>query len=315
MRHALLSFVLVLGLGACGSPAPPHVDLSPRAQQLYDSALDLWFERDTRLQRISQRLRSRGVEMCPGSTTTILGLVVARSEDIPEQYREPAARRFGSDKRIHVVAVLPKLPAERAGIVPGDILISIGAEAVDEKSDVYQPDFMLAGALTVRLDRDGVELQREVEHLGGCKYPAVLTRSDRFSVSSRQNVWTAFGPASSRIELATKAPVVVSYGVMRAVNRDEQIAFLLAHEMAHGIMMYGKSRTDRGQHVEIEADRLGVRLAGMAGYQLMGEDFGQSEADQQHDSSPERERAFLRAIEETNTRLANGESLMLEESR
>ena len=314
MRHALLSFVLVLGLGACGSPAPPHVDLSPRAQQLYDSALDLWFERDTRLQRISQRLRSRGVEMCPGSTTTILGLVVARSEDIPERYREPAARRLGSDNRVHVVAVLPKLPAERAGIVPGDILITIGAEAVDEKSDVYQPDFMRAGALTVRIDRDGVKLQREVEHLSGCKYPAVLTPGDRFRVSSRQNTWIT-GAASSRIELATKAPVEVSYGVMRAVNRDEQIAFLLAHEMAHGIMQYGKSRTARGPLVEIEADRLGVRLAGMAGYQLMGEDFGQSEADQQHDSSPERERAFLRAIEETNTRLANGESLMLEESR
>ena len=319
--RCVLWLVFVSGLAAACAPAP--VDVSPRAQRLYDSALDLWFERDIRLQRISQRLRARGVELCPGSKTAILGLVVAQVSAIPGQYQEPAQRRFGTDDRVHVVAVLPGLPAERAGLAPGDVLITIGAEAVDEKIDVYQPDFMRAGPLMVRLERDGVELQREVEHLSGCKFPAILGQEERVRVSSQQGVgWKGY----SGIVLAVKKPVVVSNGAMRLVIRDEQIAFLIGHEMGHGIMMYGRKRRDSGPHVEVEADSLGVRLAARAGYVLTAEDFGLMklasanpdrlvDEDEQHPSSPERELAFLRSLEEANARHAQGESLVREGSR
>ncbi len=302
-------------LAACASAPKP--ELSPEAKRLYDGALDLWLERDIRLQRISQRIRVHGADLCAGSQSAILGLVVTRLDAITPSLEEPARRRYG-DGRVHVVAVLPGMPAEGAGVYAGDVLLAVNGREVDDKADVYQPDFVSAGSMTLTLERDGARLERVVESVQGCAFPAILVPSDAVNAAAGGAV-RGYGGMARVIEL----PILVTSGLMRVMDRDEQVAVIVGHEIGHGLF-FQAGGLDSGRRSEMKADYIGIYLAAMAGYEITLEDFGiikltyanpnrlTTGFSSSHPASPERELSFIRTLEEVRAKMANGEPLVPE---
>ncbi len=87
--------------------------------------------------------------------------------------------------------------------------------------------------------------------LGLCGFPVELTGGDEFLASTN----------GKRIK--------ISGGTLRFVSNDDELAFVLAHELTH--ILSGHSGTMRGssrKEAELEADRLGIYIVARAGYSV-----------------------------------------------
>ena len=84
---------------------------------------------------------------------------------------------------------------------------------------------------------------------------------------------------SAEIELATRL-MTISGGIVRYTRNDDELAFVIAHELAHIVLGYTQSISYH--NLELAADTLAIALMADAGYnpqgaitllQRLGEDF------------------------------------------
>jgi len=110
-------------------------------------------------------------------------------------------------------------------------------------------------------------------------------------------------------------------GLLRLLERDEAIAFVIGHEIAHQIDLGRGKRRSRIPEDEARADYVGAYLAERAGYRLDPEDFGLVQAAHaqprrltieptSHPSTPARQVLFRDALVEIATKRAQGEALL-----
>ncbi|HWK35828.1 M48 family metallopeptidase, partial [Sphingomonas sp.] len=190
-------------------------------------------------------------------------------------------RVFGFEAPIAVEAVVPGSPAEAAGVAANDSIVRVDgvvlepgpvdtgqAESTDRTvaADRRLTDAARAGAVTLDLLRAGQPVSRTITPRQGC--------ASRFEVTVRNDY-------DSR---ADGAIVQVSTKMIEAVTSDDELAFVVAHELAHNILRH-RARLDaagvsRGmfesvgrsvgyiRRTEIEADLLGIALMANAGYDV-----------------------------------------------
>ena len=138
--------------------------------------------------------------------------------------------------------------------------------------------------------------------LGLCGFPVELTGGDEFLASTN----------GKRIK--------ISGGTLRFVSNDDELAFVLAHELTH--ILSGHSGTMRGssrKEAELEADRLGIYIVARAGYSVdtaahllsrLGESLPRlNEPHAAYHTLAARTAAMRRAIEEIATSKVRSELL------
>ncbi len=248
--------VLVLPVAALAVPGESEID-----------AYRALIQQDIRLATTGYRLAFANSAFCENKERNP-GWVI---HDVAQYSNmELAFAAFAFEAPVAIAAVVPSGPAARAGIASGDGLIAIADESLDWSDEAEgQPTYrrvMAVKALANRsLSASGklpVVLSRKHQNIVKTIEPPLVCASD-FQVDTNNKLDAG---ANGSIVRVTSA--MVSY-----VADDDELAAVVAHEMAHNLLGHrqklsgvkrGKAKAILG--TEIEADRLSVWLMANAGY-------------------------------------------------
>ncbi len=234
-------------------------------------------QQDEAVERVGFRLAAANSDLCHGGADA--GFSVHTLEQYGPAYRAAAARLFNLGDPPGVLAVAPGSPAEAAGLREGDQLLALGGRPSPQAPQAPPPrgDFrrtaamqgliaqaLEAGSLSVTVLRSGAPTQLSISPAAAC---ATL-----FQVV----------PDTQLTGEADGHYVQVSSELESLATSDDELAGLLAHELAHNVLGHRQRldalHVDRGllsflggnagpiRQTEREADRLSIYLLARAGY-------------------------------------------------
>lgn len=248
--RGLAAIILAVIVAALSAPAAAN-----SAPSAYYAGLA---QQETRLAAAAYRLTTASAGWCP-QTAPQPGWILGDLRRFEPQDRPAAAQAYGASDGPFVAAVAPGSPADRAGLTSGTRIAAINGVAVPTYSD--EP--------TIRIDAIIVTLN-------ALDPAAAWTVTDADGRVHR--IAPAPGCASAfRVELggaqaaANGMLVRVTLDLAQSVADDEELAAVVAHELAHNILRHrdrlGSNRSAaRIRQTEFEADRLSVWLMAGAGY-------------------------------------------------
>lgn len=254
-------------------------DLAPATQ-----IAELWALQadDQRIADIAWRLLTKAGDLCPeqGSAT---GINLHSADQYTSAARDSAEAAFGfSNGRPTVLSVARGSPAALAGIQPNDTLMSINGEGLIYTS--FPKKFERRAAHYEQIDRAMRALEnlpaRRVAELSIVRKGVPLTLHLSPVATCQSRVELVTGPTVNGS--ANGYVAQISGGLVEWTQNDDELALVIAHEIAHNILKhqaeldqagittglfggFGKSGR-RLREMEREADRLGTWLAARADF-------------------------------------------------
>lgn len=221
---------------------------------------------DTQLHSVGWRLAESNARFCP-DPQQLVGLLPldARSFKKPDEVRAA----LGLRGEFAVQAVAKDSPAAFAQLKPGDELLAIEGDALVNLPDVRPGSFARLGALQTRIEQT----------LAAKGELALALRKDG---TERRVVLKSRPVCRSRFELLTDGNeasadgerITISRRYLSLARNDDEVAFLLGHELAHNILRHrawldkvGRSNANN-RIAERAADRLAIWLMANAGYDI-----------------------------------------------
>ena len=294
-----------------GAAAPAHADgeldpvaVSLETDRLSDESFVEMIARERRMIEISTRVRRAGVELCPNRIAPILGLQVISVDGLPLAYVNAAIRHYGASFDLSVVWVVPGSAAERAGLLPGDVIRSVDGYPIKLENALNERR-AADGAKSLRfaIERAGEKREVDVPYEPGCYVQPELVLN---------TAWNA---------AAVGRRVVVFSELIRAAKNDDEIAAIVGHELGHKVLGHSGSSPD----AEADADYFGLYLSARAGYSPeAGAEVWRRRARSEpwnlvgsstHPSAPQRALAAQRAIAEIAAKRAAGAPLIPDDAK
>lgn len=237
---------------------------------------------DLRVAAIGYRLAVAGRGLCPRQGP-VTGLLLHHLAEYARADR-PAMIAQGLDRGPGVLAVVADSPADHAGLRAGDVLLTVNGEPFESPA-----------AIAAIADSDGwrprVEASETMLQDQLARGPATLS-----VLRGRQSLSLTLAPQTGcllRIRLAHSNQqtavaagdyIIISSGLLGVAQNDDQLAFTIAHELAHVVLGHGQwlreQRVPRGllrgfgrngakvRETEAAADRLGGEITIAAQYDL-----------------------------------------------
>ena|GEM_PF-2016793 len=217
------------------------------------SILKSYQDLNTRLENVSAPLLLENAALCP-KTRRDPGFSVHTIRDYPENLQAVARVLLPVSDTLSIRTVRKDGPADRAGLRSGDILYKIetsrlasGPTARDmygwmSKSAFKKSNFELS------LLREGEILSVQIQPQTLCDYPVSIFFSNQINGhSDGKAVW-------------------ITSELMRSEDNDNNLALIIAHELAHNIHGNRKFKTQKSR--ELMADRMALVLMQRAGYDI-----------------------------------------------
>ncbi|WP_066480531.1 MULTISPECIES: M48 family metalloprotease [unclassified Sphingomonas] len=259
----------------------------PRARAATDDGLAaqlrLLQAADARVARIGWQLKAANVALCP-ETRPELGIMLYDAAQFAPEVRSVAGDLFGLAAPVAVSVVVPDGPGDRAGLRPGDGIVAIDGGPLPRKLPAAQATFDGVEAALALLDRASSEAAARARPVT----LRVARGAGEVDIAlDPRPVCAAFVQLlpDPRSEASADARTIsVSTGLLDRVANDDELAFLIGHELAH-IMLghrerFARARVDKGlfagfgrngailRAAEADADRLGIVLSARAGYDV-----------------------------------------------
>ena len=187
---------------------------------------------DQRVRDIGYRLSTRGVAHCPGGTAPQYGLRVHVRGQYPKRDWPVLKEVLYLDDEPGVLAVATDGPVAKAGIRAGDVLYSIDdTEFVGSGNEGYPAVARVEAALAAPRVRMYLWMRARVIVTGvpGCASTVELIPSNKLNAK-----------ADGRI-------VQLTTGVLEQTRDDDELAFVVAHEMAHNILKHPRVEPRDGE--------------------------------------------------------------------
>jgi hypothetical protein len=221
--------------------------------------LDALRQADARVAAVAWRLQTANVSLC-ADTTALAGFSVETLDQYAVAERRDAGTQFGLRDRPQISAVAPGSAAEKAGLRTGDEIVAVDdvlvVPALGGKPS-YARTAAVEAALAAALNRPPVKLtlaSRTVYLTGdrGCRSAVQLVPGGRFDASADGHYVQISGP------------------MYEFAAGDDELAFLIAHELAHNLVPEAKrAESGAGQRAaELAADRSAIRMMARAGYDV-----------------------------------------------
>jgi membrane-associated protease RseP (regulator of RpoE activity) len=263
--------IVVLGIG---TPAVQAMPLPNRWDELR--------AQDLRVATVSYRLSIANRVLCRSELVPQPGFVLQGIEQFASADRAAAARNYGLGSHKGVLAVVPGSPADRAGLSADDQLVSVNGQPLEDGPATASPTrafveqaqavivaAMREGAVTLGVSRASGRANISFKAESGCPSAVELVPGEDV------NAW------------ADGSRVVVSSAILAHCRTDDDLALVIAHEMAHNLLhhparlaaAHGSTSGRLGligsgsaemRETEEEADDLAVKLAKAAAYDLRG---------------------------------------------
>ncbi len=276
-----LATAVALSALGCVSTTTSAPTVSPAAYSAtVAKAATKHMEQFERLQNVWYRLTSANAGRCL-KTRLMAGYWYANLATLPQPYRSAWTAKYGPSQYVTVTHVVAESPADKAGLLAGDRIVAIDGKNVGTgrpaERRLRRSPMLPHYTLTVL--RDGIETPLYMASTRNCNYSAALLENPEIN---------AFADGTS---------VAVTTGAMEFVKTDEELAYLLGHELAHNA--YGHLAAVRANRFlgalvgavatvatgiyqdysdlgafyhapkfEVEADYVGVYLAARSGYDV-----------------------------------------------
>jgi hypothetical protein len=246
-RHALARgarlLPIALLLTACATGAPPapspQIPQIPQPPQSSSSrpveapvvskaeidALRSMVTLQDRLYRVAAPLLVNNPQLCRSNARNLLGFTAKNKYSYSAEYINAAQSAYGLDDRLQVLGVLTGSGAARAGIRRGDILVSVedqpmpqGENAERQAATVLAP--LVTGRPSVRLTvmRGGANVSTNVPLTLACAFGIELGNADNVMAYSDGH------------------RVLVTRGMLEFARTDDELAYVMAKEMAHNAL-------------------------------------------------------------------------------
>jgi len=228
-----LAFVSIL-IGCGPTLKQAHIsDQAVRAERekQREIAFDTFIKRQKRLYQVSYPLLAASSSMNIDDARPVSGFGVCTKDAYGKEYEDVARRYFRIGDNPVIFFVHPQFPAAQAGIKPGDRLLNYNGTALIGKSfkevkKVLQKKQPLNNKqITVVVERDGRIQEFKMEGVMCSKYSMVLAPSDQIN---------AFADGDN---------IVVYNGLIRFTENDDELAFVVAHEIAHSVQGHIRKKT------------------------------------------------------------------------
>jgi hypothetical protein len=293
--------------------------------------------KDLRVATVAYRLQTGGVDHC-AQHSRLSGLVVQDASQYRADLRPAVAQLFGLSDLPTVTAVVPDSVGARAGIRVGDGIKTINGQSLaaelpgvtKRSADGSRFSALLdrmdaafaAGPVTLQLRRAGAEGAQPVTitvmGAEACRSAVQLDLSGARNAS-----------ADGRV-------VSISQGVFDFTRNDDELAFVIGHELSHNILGHrnflDSTHTSNGvlrgvghngariRDTERQADYFGVYLTAWAGYDphaaarfwkrmAHADPLGGLFSDGTHPGNGSRARDLERTADEIDARRAAGQPL------
>ena len=273
MRLRALAILLAL--------STPTDSVSSRTQISDDTQASLLaLQRDDqRVADTAWRIASRNTDSCPKLWASF-GVSLHHISQYEPAYHAAALAAFGLDDTFpSILAVAEGSPASAAGLKPNDTLRAVnGADLADKsrgQKDAASYDAVSAamaalealpeqGAAVLSIERGGQMLEVSVTPQNVCRSRVELAPGNTINANANGLV------------------AQISGRLVDWVESDDELALIIAHEMAHNLLDHPKRLDEKSalsslatslglagkaqRQMELEADRVGIIMAAGAGY-------------------------------------------------
>ncbi|MEO7634575.1 MAG: M48 family metalloprotease [Sphingomicrobium sp.] len=236
-------------------------------------SLRLFAEQELRLATIAYSISTATAAECR-DPQVVTGLLLHDLSAYDRRVRLPISHAFSLNTGIGVIQIVSGSAADRAGLQIDDEILSVGGISVEDVGAISQrrksyrrvKEFTRVLTLALRdgptqlsVRRQGAIVQKTLAPQLGCGGEISLLRSKKF------NAWS------------DGDHVVVSTSMMKLARSDDELAFVVAHEMAHNILGHS-SHSSRGifgvrlgaKRQEHAADYMAVWLMTEGGFKAEG---------------------------------------------
>lgn len=265
---------LALLLGACTTQSPffmPEGAIKPTSSlQQNSSEIDALRQislLQDRLDRVVAPLLTSSPDLCKKQARNLLGLTAKNRYSYSVPLADAAQQLFGLDERLQVASVMPNSGAARLGIQRGDILIAAddhpipqGVNAETETVALLAP--IVAGKTSVKLT-----IQRKEKEMN---LTVPLTRACGFRVD--------IGNTDSINSYADGRRILITRGMVRYAQTDDELAYVVAKEMAHNVLGHARMLKMTGTVSEIIDNLVRIQpdmstMVGTAGVKPMSQQY------------------------------------------
>jgi beta-barrel assembly-enhancing protease len=217
---------------------------------------------DMRVATIGYHLATANAVRCPKRQPQS-GLILHSLGQYGRDLRAVMQSQFGVTAFPTVQAVVPGSAAARALLYEGDVITAVNGTG-------------MPGTLTKKPRFDVVDTAFAALEHAFAKGPAALTLARGVTVrliptSGCPSLFQVV-PSAKLTATAAGRYVQLSSGIVDAARDEDELAFVIAHEMAHNVLEH-KARLDKQGRkaatvlaTEIEADEVGLQLMRGAGY-------------------------------------------------
>ena len=234
---------------------------------------------DQRVADAAWRIASRNADSCPKLWASI-GVSLQHVSQYEPAYRAAAQAAFGLDDSYpSLLAVAEGSPASAAGLKPNDTLRAVnGADLADKsrgQKGTASYDAVSAamavlealpeqGAAVLSIERGGQRLEVSVTPQNVCRSRVELAPGNAINANANGLV------------------AQISGRLVDWVESDDELALVIAHEMAHNLLDHPKRLNEKSalsglatslglagkaqRQMELDADRVGIIMAAGAGY-------------------------------------------------
>lgn len=317
-------------LAGCGHPAPAAdlVEAGPEARlQALNAA-------DARVADVAWTLARANADLCP-VTRLRAGWALQSASQYGGELRPLAEARYGLDGDLPGILAAPEgSPTAAAGLAPGDLILSANGAPLSRGADVSESyeglqaniarldEAASRGPVVLRVRGVGGERDATLHPVIACIYPTQVEVT---------------GTLRSR---ADGRNIFISDGMVGVAANDDQLAFVLAHELAHAVLEHRTQPDVTGARgaanasitlrrglslsAEADADRLGLFLLARAGFDPYaavefltayeaadpGARYAQINAGGVYESAPARRRALQPVLADIAARKASNRPLI-----
>ena len=267
-RLALLPLAL---LAACSTPLPPAPGLpgmeqapvpgapavaAPAAPTPQQAMLRDIITQQDRLYRVAAPLLVNNTDLCKGNARNLLGFTAKNKYSFSDELSDAAQQLYGMDDRLQVMGVLSGSGAARAGIRIGDKLDTVegkpvppGPGAERQAATMLAPYIVHGSSVRLTMLRNGVSIPVTVPFTRACAYSIELGNSDNVN---------AYNDGRR---------VLITRGMMNFAANDNELAYVLAKEMAHNSLNHARTQRTTGTAGAIIDNLIRVRpdMTAMAG--------------------------------------------------